>query len=90
MAALPLRSSNRRPIASAVEYSMLPTNVSIEERFQLAKDTGFERIECSTTKNPGEVERIKKAAEKAGIKIHSVMKMDHWKYPLSSDDSSAS
>src|SRR4051812_2033580 len=48
MAALPLRSSNRLPIASAVEYSMLPTNVWIEERFQLAKDTGFERIECPT------------------------------------------
>ena len=30
---------------------------------------------------------MKTAAEKAGIKIHSVMNMDHWKYPLSSTDS---
>src|SRR3954463_12481019 len=29
---------------------------------------------------------MKAAAEKAGIKIHSVMNMDHWKYPLSSPD----
>jgi hexulose-6-phosphate isomerase len=88
LAALPLRGSNRLPIAAAVEYSMLPTNISIEERFQLAKAAGFERIECPTTKNPGEAEQMKKAAEKAGIKIHSVMNMDHWKYPLSSADSS--
>jgi L-ribulose-5-phosphate 3-epimerase len=88
LAALPLRSSNRLPIASAVEYSMLPANVSIEERFRIAKDAGFERVECSTTKNQGEAEQMKKAAEQAGIKIHSVMNMDHWKYPLSSADSS--
>ena len=67
---------------------MLPSNLSVEERFQLAKDAGFERIECPTTKNPGEAEQMKKAAENAGIKIHSVMNMDHWKYPLSSADSS--
>ena len=29
---------------------------------------------------------MKKAAAKAGIRIHSVMNMDHWKYPLSSPD----
>src|SRR3954453_15345074 len=88
LAALPLPSSTRLPIASAVEYSMLPSNLSVEERFQLAKDAGFERIECPTTKNPGEAEQMKKAAENAGIKIHSVMNMDHWKYPLSSADTS--
>jgi L-ribulose-5-phosphate 3-epimerase len=29
---------------------------------------------------------MKDSAAKAGIKIHSVMNMDHWKYPLSSAD----
>jgi L-ribulose-5-phosphate 3-epimerase len=86
MAALPARGSSRLPIASAVEYSMLPATISTEEKFQLAKDTGFSCVECPTTKDPGEAERMKRAAEKAGVKIHSVMNMDHWKYPLSAAD----
>ncbi len=74
------------PIHKAVEYSMLPKSASIPERFQMARDAGFERIECPTTPDQSEAEAMKSAAEKAGIKIHSVMNMDHWKYPLSSSD----
>lgn len=86
MTAARLRAAGRLPIATAVEYSMLPQSASIPERFQIAKDAGFERIECPTTRDQGEAEAMKAAAEKAGIKIHSVMNMDHWKYPLSSPD----
>ena len=74
------------PIAMAVEYNMLPTTVSIMERFQLAKDCGFERIECPTTPDQGEAETMKAASEKHGLPIHSVMNMDHWAYPFSSAD----
>ena len=77
---------NRLPIHEAVEYSMLPESASIPERFQMARDAGFERIECPTTPDESQAEAMKQAAEKAGIKIHSVMNMDHWKYPLSSPD----
>ncbi len=65
---------------------MLPENVGIPERFQMAHDAGFEQIECPTTPDQSQAEAMKQAAEKAGIKIHSVMNMDHWKYPLSSPD----
>ena len=34
-------------------------------------------------------EEIKKAADEAGIRIDSVMNMDHWEYPLSSSDPAA-
>lgn len=86
MAAGRLRTAERLPIATAVEYSMLPQTASIPERFQIAKNAGFEQIECPTTRDSREAEAMKAAAEKAGIKIHSVMNMDHWKYPLSSPD----
>jgi L-ribulose-5-phosphate 3-epimerase len=76
----------RLPIYRAVEYSMLPESASIPERFQMARDAGFERIECPTTPDQQQAQAMKNAAEKAGIKIHSVMNMDHWKYPLSSPD----
>ena len=34
------------------------------ERFELAKDCGFERIECPTTRDQGDAEKIKAASEK--------------------------
>jgi len=86
LAAVPAFAKEPLPIHKAVEYSMLPESASIPERFQMARDAGFERIECPTTPDQSQAEAMKKAAEKAGIKIHSVMNMDHWKYPLSSAD----
>jgi L-ribulose-5-phosphate 3-epimerase len=78
--------SGRLPIFTSVEYSMLPETASVSERFQIAKDAGFERIECPTTRDEGQAQKMKDAAAAAGIEIHSVMNMDHWKYPLSSSD----
>ena len=86
LAAVP-SMSGRLPIATAVEFSMLPDTVSIADRFQMARDVGFERIECPTTPDQQQAETMKNAAGKTGLKIHSVMNMDHWKYPLSSPDS---
>ncbi len=86
MAALPAVASDRLPIAMAVEYNMLPENIPIPDRFQMAKDAGFERIECPTTPNQADAEAMKAASEKFGLPIHSVMNSDHWKYPFSSPD----
>lgn len=79
-------STGRLPIHRAVEYSMLPKTANIPDRFKIARDAGFGRIECPTTPDQKTAEEMKDAAEKAGIKIHSVMNMDHWEYPLSSAD----
>jgi len=70
----------------AVEYNMLPENLTILQRFQLAKDCGFEQIECPTTPALADAEAMKTASEKVGLPIHSVMNMDHWKYPFTSAD----
>jgi L-ribulose-5-phosphate 3-epimerase len=80
------RADARLPIAMAVEYNMLPPTLSIAERFQLAKDCGFERIECPTTRDQGDAEKMKAASVKFGLPIHSVMNMDHWEFPFSSPD----
>jgi len=76
----------RLPIKKAVEFEMLPKSMSIADRFQMARDAGFEEIECPTMPDEREAEQAKKAAEKSGLRIHSVMNMDHWEYPLSSAD----
>jgi L-ribulose-5-phosphate 3-epimerase len=81
-------ASTRLPIKKGVLLSMLPKSMSMLDRFKLAVDCGFEQIECPTTEDQGQVEEIKRAAEGSGLRIHSVMNMAHWKYPLSSADSS--
>ncbi|MBS1799727.1 MAG: sugar phosphate isomerase/epimerase [Acidobacteria bacterium] len=86
MSTLPARANTRLPIHMAVEYNMLPTALPVLERFRLARDCGFEQIECPTTPDRAEAESMKAASEKVGLPIHSVMNMDHWKYPFSSSD----
>src|SRR5712692_8965138 len=65
---------------------MLPTELSILDRFQLARDTGFEQTECGTTDDLHQAEEMLAASKKTGVRIHSVMNRDHWRYPLSSRD----
>lgn len=83
----PARAATRLPIAMAVEYNMLPETLPIRQRFQLAKDCGFEQIECPTTPNSADAEAMRSASTAVGLPIHSVMNMDHWKYPFTSADS---
>src|SRR3990172_7821312 len=73
-------------IKKAVLISMLPQKMSYADRFKLARDVGFEAVEAQTVKDHREAEAIKKAADEANLRIHSVMNMDHWEYPLSSPD----
>ncbi len=73
-------------IKKALFIGMLPEKMNWGDRFKLAKDVGFEAVEAQTVKEPSEAEAIKKAADEAKIRIHSVMNMDHWEFPLSSPD----
>ncbi|HYM10899.1 MAG TPA: sugar phosphate isomerase/epimerase family protein [Bryobacterales bacterium] len=86
LAAAAPAGAERLPIHKAVLLSMLPKQLSYAERFQLARDCGFEQIELPTTPDPRDAEELKQASEKTGLRIHSVMNMAHWKYPLSSAD----
>ena len=70
----------------SVLISMLPRGLSYSDRFALARAAGFAGIEMRTITSPAEADDIKAAAEKTGLRIHSVMNMAHWESPLSSDD----
>jgi hexulose-6-phosphate isomerase len=49
----------------------------------MAQKAGFEGIEPNTLRTPEEVQQYKEAAKSTGIKLHSIMNSDHWKFPLS-------
>jgi L-ribulose-5-phosphate 3-epimerase len=76
----------RLPIRKAVEFSMLPGRVPVLERFQIARDAGFEAIECPTTPDQAAAEEILAASRKVQLPVHSVMNSEHWRSPLSSAD----
>ena len=89
-AAAPALHAERLPIRKGILASMLPQDaggkpLSYAERFAIAKACGFQSIEGQTTTDAKEAEEIRLAAETTGLPVHSVMNMDHWRFPLSSD-----
>jgi L-ribulose-5-phosphate 3-epimerase len=79
-------AAKRLHCAAGVLLSMLPKGLSYEQQFAMVREAGFAVVQADTTPDPKAAQQMKKAAEGAGIKIDSVMNMDHWKYPLSSSD----
>jgi L-ribulose-5-phosphate 3-epimerase len=73
-------------IKKGLVYDMLPDKLSHADRFKMARDTGFDVVQAPTTPDSHTAEELKNAATGANIRIDSVMNMDHWQYPLSSDD----
>jgi L-ribulose-5-phosphate 3-epimerase len=70
----------------AVLISMLPKDVPYAQRFAMAREAGFDAVEMQTVSRTEESAEIRAAASHAGIRIHSVMNSDHWRFPLSSAD----
>jgi L-ribulose-5-phosphate 3-epimerase len=81
-----LSGASRLPIRKAILITMLPADLSLADGMKLAKDVGFEEIECQTVSDPKQAEAIKIAAGNAGLRIHSVMNMAHWSFPLNASD----
>jgi len=70
----------------ALLITMLPAELSFRDRFRLALESGFAGIEMQTVADAAQAEEIRAASASTGLRIHSVMNMDHWKFPLSSAD----
>ena len=73
-------------IERALIDSMLPKELPLVDRFQLAVETGFRSMEVRAVRDDAEASRIHEAAQQAGLRIHSVMNQTHWRHPLSSPD----
>ena len=77
---------NPATLKKSTLISMLPRDRPYAERFAIGKEAGFEAIEIGTIAAEAEAAEIKEASDKTGLKIHSVMNSDHWRFPLSSSD----
>jgi L-ribulose-5-phosphate 3-epimerase len=74
------------PIKKGLVMDMLPAKLGYADGMKLARDAGFQVVQAPTTPDERAAEAIKRAADAAGMRIDSVMNMDHWRYPLSSSD----
>jgi L-ribulose-5-phosphate 3-epimerase len=72
-------------LKKAVVLGMLPQDLSLPDRFKLARDVGFHGVEGYPERDPKKAEEMRAAAEAAGIRIHSIM-YGGWDAPLSSPD----
>src|ERR1700722_9865615 len=81
-----LYANARLPIRKAILISMLPNDLSLADGFKLAREIGFEEIECQTVTDPKQAEAIKLASANSGLRIHSVMNTAHWSFPFNSPD----
>ncbi len=56
--------------------------LTVMQKFELARKAGFEGIEPNTLNTPEEIKEYRDASLATGVKIHSIMNSDHWKFPL--------
>ena len=73
-------------ITRAILISMLPKELPRLDQFKMAVELGYSEMEVQTVDTDAKAQEINDAANKAGLRIHSVMNQAHWRYPLSSGD----
>jgi len=73
-------------IKKGLVFDMVSDKLSYADRFKLVRDSGFEVVQALTEPDDGKAQEMKQAADAAGIRIDSVMNVDHWQYPLSASD----
>jgi hexulose-6-phosphate isomerase len=77
-----------RTLRKAVMIGMIAgpgDSPTLLEKFQLARDCGFEGIEIDWPA-PIELDALEEAQQKSGLKIHGVVNSVHWKLHLNSPD----
>ena len=82
-------AQSQRPLTTlrkSTLISMLPKEGTYAERFAIGREAGFEAIEMRTITRTEEAAEIREAAQKTGLRVHSVMNEDHWRFPISSSD----
>jgi L-ribulose-5-phosphate 3-epimerase len=69
----------------ALQFGMLPKNLSDADKFKLAKECGFEGIEGSPIEDLDAARQLGRLAREAGVPIHSIV-YGGWGAPFSDPD----
>ena len=78
-------TGGRRPIRKALKYGMIGPGSTVQEKFRVARDCGFDGVEMDSP-NGLNLEEVLAARQSTGIEIPGVVDSVHWSKPLSHPD----
>ena len=78
-------SNKNTKLRKALQFGMLPKNLSDADKFKLAKECGFEGIEGSPMNDLDAARKLGRLAREAGVPIHSIV-YGGWGAPFSDPD----
>lgn len=79
-------AAEKKPrLKKAVKFGMIGEGKTIEDKFSLIKELGFEGVEFDSPSNINREEAVS-ARDKTGIQIHGVVDSIHWNIRLSDPD----
>ena len=85
-AAVPQKNTIEKiKLKKGLGFGMIKEDLSLADKFKLAKDLGFVGVELNSPVDINKSELLS-AKEKSGIELPSVVNKDHWQLPLSDPD----
>lgn len=75
----------KRKLKKAVNLGMCKDGKTIQEKFQIIKDAGFDGIELNRPGEPA-IDEVLKARDATGLEIAGIICTTHWGKPLSASD----
>ena len=76
------KATNKVTLKKSLGFGMIREELSLTDKFKLAKDLGFDGIELNSPIDLDKSE-VLEAKARSGIELPSVVNKDHWKMPLS-------
>ncbi len=76
-------SAKKRPLKKAVNLGMVKGGASVEDKFKMVRDAGFDGIELNLPDDGLTVDIINKAKAASGVEVAGIICTPHWKFPLS-------
>jgi L-ribulose-5-phosphate 3-epimerase len=79
------QTTDKVTLKKSLGLGMISEDLSLSDKFKLAKDLGFDGVELNSPVDFS-LEEIKRAKENSGIETPTVVNKDHWNVPLSDPD----
>ncbi len=84
-AVTPSPAPSRVALRKAVKYGMIGVGATVREKFEAARDAGFEGVELDSPDGPA-TDEVLRAKEATGIEVPGVVDSVHWRDALSDAD----
>ena len=80
-----MQSTGKVTLKKSLGLGMITEDLSLSDKFKLAKDLGFDGVELNSPVD-FTLDEINKAKANSGIETPTVVNNDHWRVPLSDPD----